>query len=426
MSRILLDTYGCTLNGADSDIMQAALEREGHSVYRGDANIAGSYDYVIINTCTVKKPTEQKILSRIDKARHMGKKLIVAGCMVGANREKVLRHAPDASILNTGNVGNVSEVIASISAGRDANAVTRVLPDKAGLLVAGGGTVARIPISEGCLSNCSFCETKFARGPLHSFDHAVIVRAVGRAVEAGAREIELTSQDVGAYGRDTGTDIAELASAVCDIDGDFKVRIGMLNPEHLPRYMDRLIDAFGRGKLYRFVHLPVQSGSDAVLRSMRRRYSVSEYSAMVREFQSRIDDISVATDMIVGYPTETETDFVRSVELIEELGFSRTNISRFGAMDHTDAARLPKLDDRLVKERAARMHRIARMHEINALAKIMGKRVRVLATEINHGSLLGRDDAYRQIAIEGENVQPGQILNAEVYASSPVCLIARA
>ncbi len=425
MTKVLMETYGCTLNGADSDIMQTILEREGFEVIRKHADNNDNYDYIVINTCTVKKPTEQKIVERIRKYSTYGNRLVVAGCLASANREIIRKVAPRAGIISTTNIAKIAEALRPDGKDAPYESVKYGRIDKAGMLGANGNVIARIPISEGCLSSCSFCETKYARGPLKSFDRKLILKAVEMSLRNGAREIDLTSQDVGAYGRDTGTDIAELAEDVCDIEGDFKVRVGMLNPEHLPGYIDGLKKAYANKKMYKFIHLPVQSGSDRILRDMNRRYTIREFADMTKEFKNSVNGISIATDMIVGYPTETEKDFQQSLQLIEELKFSRTNISRFGAMEHAPASKLEQIDSIIVKRRASDMHRIARHYEMTALKEGLGEKVEILTTEYNGKSVLGRDGAYRQIALLGNGVKIGETVTANVYGNSPVCLLAR-
>lgn len=424
MARVLIETYGCTLNQADSDIMESVLRQRGHSVERGEYDASSGYDCVIVNTCTVKTPTEQRILDRLVAMQSLGPRLVVAGCMAGANRERVLRRVPGASLVTPSNVHRIGDAVAEATGGTRVEYLGYGKTDKPAYLGNAGRVIARIPISEGCTSACSFCETRFARGPLKSYPHRSIIEAVGRAVASGAREIELTSQDVGAYGADRKTDIAELVADASSIEGSFKMRIGMLNPFHLNRYMDRLIEAYKSPKVYKFIHLPVQSGSDRVLKAMRRGYTAGEFREQVLELRARVPDISIATDVIVGYPSETEEDFEMSMELLAETRPSRTNISKFGARPHAEASRLARLDNGVVKSRTVRMYRTARKIEVEALTAVVGERRRVLVTERNGESLLARDDSYREIAVAGNGIRLGDAVDVEIVGSSSACLLA--
>ena len=347
MEKVVIETYGCTLNQADSRIMGNLLKKNGYEVEYG--RYLKDADYIIINTCTVKTPTENKILYRLSKLRNLGKKLIVAGCLVSADKEKVVKLVPEASILTTSNVQDIVDVIESIKIGRNVIDDKYKRSEKLAYGIDNDSIIARIPISEGCLSNCTFCETKFARGPLNSFSEELILKAVENAVSNGAKEIELTSQDVGAYGLDRKTNIAELLQKVSDLDGEFMIRVGMLNPEHLHRYFDSLIEAYKSKKVYKFFHLPVQSGSDKILKDMGRRYTVDEFKSYVNEIRKKLS-ATIATDVIVGYPTESEEDFEKSIELLGEIKPEVVNISKFGARPHAPASKLKQLDEAKQKQ----------------------------------------------------------------------------
>ena len=424
MARILIETYGCTLNQADSEIMEGVLKQHGHEVSSGKLATDSDYDYVIVNTCTVKTPTEQRILDRLGMIAHFGRKLIVTGCMASANVDRILRRAPLSSIVTTANVHRIGDAVDEIENGVTARYTDYHKVDKVSYLSATNSTIAKIPISEGCLSSCNFCETKYARGPLNSFPQETILKAMQAAIGNGAREIELTSQDVGAYGFDRRTNIAELVSAATDIDGDFKIRIGMLNPEHLHKYLDQLVEAYGDSKVYKFIHMPVQSGSDMVLRSMKRNYTAETFIDLVLALREDVRDISIATDMIVGYPTEAESDFEESMRIIEETRPSRINISRFGARPHAGASKLKQLDNNAVKDRCIRMYRLSRQIEVEALTRIVGERRRILLTERRKGSVVGRDDSYREVAIRSEHFKLGESIEVDIYGSTAACLLA--
>jgi tRNA A37 methylthiotransferase MiaB len=198
-------------------------------------------DVVIVNTCTVKKPTEQKILYLLDRLEYKKIKTVVAGCMASANTDLIKRHAPNASIISTSNIDMITEAVMSAYSGKNFIAESYKKADKLQNFIAGNEIIAKIPVSEGCLSTCTFCETKFARGPLNSFSEELILKAIERSVKNGAKEIQLTSQDMGAYGLDRKTNVAMLMHKISEMDGDFKVRIGMLNPDHMHKYINELI-----------------------------------------------------------------------------------------------------------------------------------------------------------------------------------------
>ncbi|MFP3289055.1 MAG: tRNA (N(6)-L-threonylcarbamoyladenosine(37)-C(2))-methylthiotransferase [Candidatus Micrarchaeota archaeon] len=419
MAKVVIETYGCTLNQADSRIMGYILKENGYEVEYG--RYEGNADYLIVNTCTVKSPTENKIIYRLRQLKGLGKKLIVAGCLASADTQKVINVVPDASIITTSNVNKIADVLKFIELGKNVIIDSYNRIDKLQYGLENSSIIARIPISEGCLSNCSFCETKFARGPLNSFSEELILRAVKNAVEQGSKEIELTAQDVGAYGADRKTNIAELLKKVVEIEGSFKVRVGMLNPEHLHKYFDELLEAYRSDKVYKFFHLPVQSGSNKVLRDMNRRYTVEDFINYVGEIRKKLN-ASIATDIIVGYPTESEEDFEKSIELIKEIKPEVVNISKFGARPHAPASRLKQLSDKTIKDRSIILSRIVREIEFNERNKHIGERRKVLITEKNRKSYTGRDDAYNEIAVLGQ-VNLGESVEVEITGNSPACFV---
>ncbi|MGC8710128.1 MAG: tRNA (N(6)-L-threonylcarbamoyladenosine(37)-C(2))-methylthiotransferase [Candidatus Micrarchaeia archaeon] len=424
MAKVTIETYGCTLNQADSRIMGAILKGKGLEVEYGkiDPSNASDEGYFIVNTCTVKNPTEQKILYELAKLKPLGSRLIVAGCLASASPEKVLKAVPEASIVSTSNVHRIAEVVEAAASRNNVllNKYSKI--DKLAYGIDNNSVIAKIPISEGCLSNCTFCETKYARGPLNSFSEEVIERAVENAVKHGAKEIELTSQDTGAYGIDRKTNIAELVSRVSEIDGDFRIRIGMLNPEHLHRYFDDLIEACKSKKVYKFLHLPVQSGSNKVLSEMQRRYTIEEFKGYANEARNRIG-ASIATDIIVGYPTETAADFEDTIMLLYEVKPEVTNISKFGARPHAIASKLVQLPNNVIKERSIRVSRIARALQQTGRKKFIGEQKEVIVTEKNSRSFTGRDEAYNEIAILGDNLELGKFVNVKIVGTSSACLI---
>ncbi len=429
MEKVLIETHGCTLNKADSEIIESILREQGFSAEKGQATIQNiiNYDYIIINTCTVKKPTEQKMLDRLSRFSRSGKKIIVTGCLATASPEKVKKAVPDAAIVSTSRITEIGGVLSDAGKAGEADRLGYVRKDKMAYYSANSAVIARIPISEGCLSNCSFCETKFARGPLNSFSEELILRAISDSVKRGSKEIELASQDTGAYGFDKKTNIAELLQRASEIDGEFSIRVGMLNPEHLHKYFDELIAAYRMGKAFRFIHLPVQSASNKILRSMKRNYTIEDFNSYVSELRKKVPGISLETDIIVGYPLETEDDFEETARFAEEQRPNVTNISKFSIRPHAAASRMRQLHNGVVKERSVKMSRLVRRIQAEDLSKFIGRRKRVLITEKNAKSLSGRDEFYTQVAVlQGDREVPiGSYVEAEVVGNSYACLISK-
>ncbi|MHC1635208.1 MAG: tRNA (N(6)-L-threonylcarbamoyladenosine(37)-C(2))-methylthiotransferase [Candidatus Methanospirareceae archaeon] len=379
--KIYIETFGCTANIGDELRMRAVLKERGHSIVKEESEA----DIIIVNTCTVTKRTELNMIKRIKelKERSRDKEIIVAGCMAKAQPELL------QSIL-----------------GEDVRLITPSDVHHADFNFDMDGVIGIIPISMGCVGSCSYCIVKKARGDLRSYDLDKICKKVEEVVRRGAKEIRITSQDCSAYGLDMkgcGYRLPELLERVVSIGGDFKVRVGMMNPFTMIDILDEVIDAFDHDKIFKFFHIPVQSGSDSVLRDMRRNYKVADFVEIVRSIRRRFKDCVICTDFIIGYPTETEEDFLASLKLLEEVKPEKVNITRFSPRPFTEAAKLKDMLER-EKKRRSRIFSETYLRMIYEKNKeLEGRRVRVLITEKGRkGGVIGRDDAYRTIVIEGD------------------------
>ncbi|MCL4381845.1 tRNA (N(6)-L-threonylcarbamoyladenosine(37)-C(2))-methylthiotransferase [Candidatus Marsarchaeota archaeon] len=395
--QIYIKTYGCTLNQADSEIIKSILLDRNASICDNEKDA----DVVVINTCTVKEPTEIKILYKIRQLNKENKKMVITGCMAGANSDMLKRYAPNASIVSSSNIAGIGEVIDLAYYGKNEDMLDYKRFDKLTLPLNIDDVIAKIPISEGCLGNCSFCETKFARGPLNSFSEDLIIKAIENSIKASSKEIQLTAQDTGAYGVDRNTDIIKLLNRIEGIEGDFMLRLGMFNPEHFKRLdIYKLIDIFQSDKIYKFIHLPIQSGSNEVISHMGRNCSVEEFEDYVRILREGVKGISIETDIIVGYPTEKEEDFEATLNLIKKTKPDVTNISKFGKRPHTRASALKQLENSVIKNRSIRLFNEVRKVQYSINSKLIGKTIDGLITSSTPLSVNGRTDSYKQIVLK--------------------------
>ncbi|MEM3690428.1 MAG: tRNA (N(6)-L-threonylcarbamoyladenosine(37)-C(2))-methylthiotransferase, partial [Candidatus Micrarchaeia archaeon] len=367
-------------------------------------------DVIIINTCFVKTPTHQKIVERLKKLS--GRKLVVAGCMPSANRWVVEKVVPDASLLSPSSLSHTYEAVCSAYRNEKAVFLSKKPEDKYSLPKAREGVIARIPISEGCASSCSFCVTKLARPVLFSYDEEIILSEIKKCVESGFKEIQLTSMDVGAYGVDKNTNLVSLLRKIDEIDGNFLVRVGMMNPQHALRMLPELIDAFKSNKIYKFLHLPLQSGDDGVLKEMNRTYSVDDFLKVLSEFRKHIPELTLATDIIVGFPTETDDSFERTLEVIKKIQPDVVNNSKFFPRPGTRAARMKQLPGKLVSERSRKVSELCREIALEKNKQLVGKTFEVLITERREGGVAGRNHSYKQVILmEGKL---GEFVNATI------------
>ena len=395
--RVYVETYGCALNRGDTAIMETLLKERGHEITESPENA----DVLILNTCAVRLETEERMKQRIVQLNRLGKKLVVAGCLAGALPATVASLAPNASILGPQAVERVVEVVESPERkvyvqGDKATKVPRVL----------NGKIFIVPIADGCAGDCSFCITKLARRKLRSYPAREIVEAVKEAVSKGAVEVELTAQDTAAYGLDTGWKfrLPDLVKEVVKVEGDFRVRIGMMTPELAMRILDDLVEALNDRKVFKFVHLPVQSGSDKVLKLMNRKYTVDEYRALVKEVRGKVPGVSVATDIIVGHPGEEEEDFEETIALMRELEFERVHLAMYSIRPNTPSARMPQVPDSVKKQRMSRAMAVYEEVAKKVHDKYVGRVEEVVTTEYGRkGSVVGRLENYIPVVVWGES-----------------------
>ncbi len=377
--RVHLETFGCTANVGDEMKMRAILRNAGHEIVE-----ESEADVVIVNTCTVAKRTELNVIKRLKELKEKGKEVVVAGCMPAAQPDLV------KSIL-----GEEVAMVTPMDICNGYRGEQKLDFD---------GVVGIIPIAMGCVGKCSYCIVKRARGELRSYEPEKICEAVKSAVERGAREIRITSQDCSAYGWDSfDIKLPELLEMVTSVEGDFRIRVGMLNPFTVIHILDELLEAFDSEKIFKFFHVPVQSGSDKVLGDMRRNYKAADFVEIVKSIRKRFEYSTICTDFIVGFPTETDADFFSSLNLLEEIKPEKVNITRFSPRPGTEAS---KLKDLLEREKKRRSRIFSAVYHTLAFAKnreLEGKELPVLVTgKGKKGGVIARDTSYRTIVIKKE------------------------
>lgn len=349
--KVYIESYGCTFNKADGQIIAGVLKED-------DIDIVESIDeadVIIVNTCYVKLPTENKVTYRIQKLQEdfPDKKVIIGGCMVEIDPEKLDKIGPDCSWIGPHQLNKASEVVNGAYCGEVIRECGFSKEPKVGVpKVVDDGLIHIVQICEGCLGACTFCCTRFARGPLNSYPIEDIVEEARKAIEDGACEIQLTAQDTAAFGRDTGEKLSDLIKEVANLDGDFRVRVGMMHPKNILNDVDEIIDAMKHPKVYDFIHLPVQSGSDKVLSEMNRGHTIEQYLDVLSKFRNEIPDLTLAVDIIVGYPTETDEDFELTVELLKQIKPSLIHLSKYQHRKGAISSSLPEIPRETMKKRS--------------------------------------------------------------------------
>jgi MiaB-like tRNA modifying enzyme len=358
-------------------------------------------DALVILTCTVKTPTQNKVVKRIRELHVKGIPLVVAGCMPKAQKSLVMETAPGASLIGPDNLRDIVSVVEAVLEGCVMETLSEDIPDRTCLPRLRKNPVVHIaPISSGCLGDCSYCIVKRARGHLTSYPAVGILEDIAEALKEGCREIWITAEDTAAYQWE-GVTLPQLLSDICNLKGDFRIRVGMMTPNQALPIIDELLHAFASEKIFKFLHVPVQSGNDAILRKMRRRYTRSDFIELVDCFREVFPSSSLSTDIICGFPGESEEQFNDSLELLKEVKPDVLNISRFWGRPGTEAASMVgQLHGRVTKQRSRKLSEIWREKSLEWNRRWLGWEGKVLIDELGRTeSVVGRNSAYKPVVL---------------------------
>lgn len=398
--KVYIESYGCTFNKADGQIIAGILQENEIDI----VDSIEKADVIIVNTCYVKLPTENKITYRIQKLQKdfPDKKIIIGGCMVEIDAEKLDKIAPDCSWIGPHQLNKSANIVEATYCGNVVREYGFSKESKVNVpKLVDDGLIHIIQICEGCLGACTFCCTRFARGPLNSYPIADIKEEARKAIENGACEIQLTAQDTAAFGRDSGEKLSDLIKEVANLDGDFRIRVGMMHPKNILNDVDEIIDAMKHPKVYDFIHLPVQSGSDKVLSDMRRGHTVNQYLDVVSKFRKEIPDLTLAVDIIVGYPTETDDDFKSTIELLENIKPSLIHLSKYQHRKGAVSSLLPEIPHEVMKKRSKLLSEIKSKITEEENKDLVGSVQKVLVVEKgSKGGFIAKTDSYIPVIVD--------------------------
>uniref|UniRef100_H2YA80 tRNA-t(6)A37 methylthiotransferase n=1 Tax=Ciona savignyi TaxID=51511 RepID=H2YA80_CIOSA len=421
---IYVKTWGCTHNSSDSEYMAGQLASYGYNVVTENGEHA---DLWLLNSCTVKNPAEDHFRNMISKAQSLKKHIVLAGCVAqGAPKQTYMQ---GLSIIGVQQIDRVVEVVEETLKG---NSVRLLKQRKENGKKIGGASldlpkirrnpyIEIISINTGCLNSCTYCKTKHARGNLGSYPIAEIVLRAKQSFEEGVVEIWLTSEDTGAYGRDIGTSLPELLWALVEvIPYGCMLRVGMTNPPYILDHLEEMGKILNHPRVYAFLHVPVQSGSNQTLHEMRREYSRADFEQVVDTLRKNVPGISIATDIICGFPTESDEarnilgDFDDTMTLCEKYKFPSLFINQFFPRPGTPAARLPQIHRQEIKKRTKRLSELFRSYE--PYGHQLGKIQTVLVTEIAHDQVhyVGHNKYYEQVLIAMDENLMGKMFEVEI------------
>jgi MiaB/RimO family radical SAM methylthiotransferase len=369
---VYIRTFGCTYNHGDTRKLIEVLRHQGCLI--SDSPLDA--EVIIVNSCTVVESTARKVLRTI--RAYSDSRLYVTGCMPAVEADRIF------SLCTPG-----------IIPPRCIQEAYRLHP------AIQKSITGIVQVAQGCLGTCSYCITRNARGPLVSFPGHEIINQVRQYTRLGAVEIQLTAQDISAWGYDTGESLPRLLENISRVPGEFRVRIGMMNPLTLRRIMPEFLQVFEFTKIFQFIHLPIQSGSDRILEEMRRGYTSEDCIALIGTFRERFPDITIMTDMIVGFPGESEEDFLQSLDLIKITRPNKVNITRFSKRRGTDISGEHDFTDYIKKKRSRLMNTCSEEVYRALNAPWIGRSVPFIVTEkIREGSVVARTPLYQGVVLQ--------------------------
>lgn len=442
MPSVYIKTYGCQMNERDSEAVAAQLVAKGYTLARSEA-VA---DVVLLNTCSVRDNAELKAVRKMENLLAEARRnrphqvLGIIGCMAQSRGRELIDRLPDLDlVLGTQKFHRAGEYLDEILAGRrDAVCDTEVESGSESRIrehvLNGSGdekaVTAFVSIMQGCNQYCTFCIVPYTRGEERSRSIQDVVAECADLTEKGVREITLLGQIVTSYGkreigvRDGKSAFVQLLEAVHDVDRVERIRFTSPHPKG---YGDDLIEAFGRlPKLCESAHLPVQSGSDRMLKAMHRGYTRERFIRIVDKLRRVQPNIGITTDIIVGFPGETDDDFESTLSLTREVQFDNAFVFKYSKRQGTPAADLPdQIPQELIEERHARLLDLVNEIAAKKLQRLVGRSVQVLVegpSRKNAARLEGRTRCNKIVVFEEPNLRLGQLVDVQVQRSSAFTL----
>jgi len=399
--QVFVRSFGCSANTADSEVLSGCLAAAGYTLAKSETEA----QLIIYNSCAVKGPTENRIIYALKRIPPT-KKIVVAGCLPLISLQRLMKEVRFDAAVGPAVGKNIVDVVQRVLNGGTIVDLEGALTSKPKLNLPRKQTnpiISIIPINYGCLGSCAYCCVVHARGHLRSCKIDEIVDRVKLDVAAGAKEFWVTSQDAACYGRDLKTNLATLLKEIAKVEGTFPVRVGMMTPNLTLDMLSDIIEAFQNEHVFKFVHLPVQSGDNHVLKRMNRLYSVEGFKLAIGAFRDAIPSVTVATDVICGFPSESHNAFDRSLRLIEEIRPDVVNISKFFPRPNTTAEKMtPKVPQTEVSKRSREAASLAARISFEKNREWLNWEGPVLIDELGKqpNTFIGRNFAYKPVVVK--------------------------
>jgi tRNA-2-methylthio-N6-dimethylallyladenosine synthase len=431
--KLFVKTYGCQMNVYDSERMAETLGAQGYV----QTDRADEADMILLNTCHIREKAAEKVYSELGrmkplKAGNPDLKIAVAGCVAQAEGEEILRRQPIVDlVVGPQSYHRLAEMEAKVARGGTAIDTDFPAEDKFDHLVARPkalrGPTAFLTVQEGCDKFCAFCVVPYTRGAEVSRPAAQVLAEARDLVERGVREITLLGQNVNAYhgaGLGAGEDgadwtLARLIRALAGIDGLRRIRYTTSHPNDMT---DDLIAAHGEvDKLMPYLHLPVQSGSDRVLKAMNRKHDAQAYLRLIDRIRAARPDLLLSGDFIVGFPGETEADFQATLDLARAVGYGQAYTFKYSERPGTPAAERAQVSEEVKDDRLQRLQALIAHQQRDAQEAMVGREVGVLFEKAGRmpGQMVGKSDHLHAVHVTAPDIARGDLRRVRIVESGP-------
>ena len=420
-------TYGCQMNVNESAKMKQILQTMGYEI----VDDIDDSDLVFLNTCTVREGAAVKVYGKLGdlkrlKEKKNGKMIIgVTGCLAQEVRDEFIKKTPYVDlVLGNQNIGRIPDIIERLEKGEDVHVVMvedeDELPQRVDAAF-GDDIVASISITYGCNNYCTFCIVPYVRGMERSVPLHEIVQDVKKYTEKGYKEILFLGQNVNSYGSDLADEtdnFAKLLRESAKIEGDFWIKYVSPHPKD---FTDEVIEAIAdNSKIARMLHLPLQSGSTKILNAMNRGYTKEEFITLAKKIKEKIPDIGLTTDIIVGFPGETDEDFQDTMDVVNEVGFENAFMFMYSKRSGTPAATMEEqVDEQVKNERLQQLMRLQNYKAKEESQKYLGKTVKVLVegpSRKNPEMLTGRTSTHKIVLFKSDRTDlKGKFVHTRIY-----------
>ena len=415
--------YGCSANRAIAEALMGTLDRHGYVL----TNSTEEAEVVIINTCVVKQNTEHRVKNQLLSLSNT-KDIVITGCLPVVMRDWISQEIPQAKVL----FPDLANQIIDLLDNRTVQEIKIRPPHAWSQLYSEdrcrfNPLITTVEISRGCLGACTFCIVKNIKGKIRSRSPDSILNEIKTALEKGSKEIWLTSQDTGAYGWDFSPKLylPSLVDSITRLEGNFFVRLGMMTPSTIKKFFSPLVQQLQKSKVFSFLHLPIQSGSDSILHLMRRTETRGYFIDLLDRLHQKVNELVVATDIMVGFPGESQKDYNQTKKLLQEVKPTIVNLSKYTDRQGTLASQMTeKIPTKIKASRSRELTQLIRGISQGELKQWIGWEGIVLIDEFGKhtNQFVGRNTSYLPVVIEDEQLKLGQFITVHITDTGPTYL----